>query len=129
MGKKLQKSSGKKNSYLLRLGCADSTDNSTDESTGKSTALSNWSSNLPIMRADECGTDQCCAICMEDVSPHESLVQLPCKHAFHVLCVARWLTQVDEGCNSRQRCPLCNRKIVSAMDGELMVQEPSGVAR
>jgi hypothetical protein len=121
MGKKLQKSCGKKNSVLLRLGCTDSTDNSTD----KSTALSNWSSNLPTMRANECGTDQCCAICMEDVSPHESLVQLPCKHAFHELCVARWLTQVDEGCNSRQCCPLCNRKIVSTKDGKLMAQEPS----
>jgi hypothetical protein len=111
MGKTIQQS-GVKNSFMLRLQCPDSTARST-----------NFSS-LPTVRAGECGVDQC-AICMDDIAPEQNLVQLPCSHAFHPLCAARWLTQAGRGSNKRQCCPLCNRKIVSTPDGELTVQEPN----
>lgn len=60
---------------------------------------------LPHVNADECGSTTC-AVCMEDYSnPKERLVQLPCKHSFHVACVAKWFQK------GRQRCPLCNLSI------------------
>jgi hypothetical protein len=47
-----------------------------------------------------------CAICMEApaADPEHRLVQLPCKHVFHVSCVVKWF-QEDAKC----RCPLCNQ--------------------
>lgn len=47
-----------------------------------------------------------CAVCFEDYDPAERVVVLPCNHAFHPLCAARWLTQ---GC--AKRCPLCNAAV------------------
>lgn len=81
-------------------------------------------SGLPNVRAGETGVEQC-AICMEDVSEDDTMVQLPCKHAFHALCAARWLTQARVRAHGqRQCCPLCCRKVVSTAEGGIgMVEE------
>jgi hypothetical protein len=80
-------------------------------------------SSLPHVRAGDIGVEQC-AICLEDVDPQRGLVQLPCGHAFHALCAARWLTQntaggKHQGCGTRQCCPLCNRTVVGTKDGKI----------
>jgi len=64
-------------------------------------------SSLPNVVAGDCGVDQC-AICIDDVAPDETLVQLQCKHAFHPTCAARWLTQSR---GKRQCCPLCCQRV------------------
>lgn len=63
---------------------------------------------LPNVRAGDCGATQCC-ICISDLEPHEQLVQLPCKHAFHTLCAARWLTR-----SARRSCPLCQQTVLDS---------------
>merc|ERR1712087_562521 len=94
MGRNLEAQGGK-SSFMLRLQPQDGS---------KSHAFS----SLPTIRAGDCGVDQC-AICIDEVGPDESLVQLPCKHAFHGSCTARWLSQSQ---STRKCCPLCCRKIV-----------------
>ena len=54
---------------------------------------------LPETSAANAGTDEC-AICLQDIAPHERLKQLPCGHALHAKCLRRWLQR------SRQ-CPCC----------------------
>jgi len=75
-------------------------------------------SSLPAVQAGDAGIDRC-AICLQDVAPHESLVQLPCKHAFHDLCAARWLAQTSfyRSGDRRQSCPLCCRRMVGTPQG------------
>lgn len=76
-------------------------------------------SNLPNIRAGDCGVDQC-AICLADVYPDDSLVQLPCKHSFHPMCAARWLSESSKNSHGkRQCCPLCCQKVVSTPDGSI----------
>lgn len=65
-------------------------------------------SSLPNVVAGDCCVDQC-AICLDDVAPDETLVQLKCKHAFHPKCAARWLTQCR---GKRQCCPLCCQRVL-----------------
>lgn len=79
-------------------------------------------SALPGVVAGECGVDQC-AICLEDVSANETLVQLPCKHAFHSLCTVRWLAE-KLGAKG-QCCPLCCQKVVSVPGGGIALQDPA----
>jgi len=55
--------------------------------------------DLPKVRFDS-AQEQQCSICLENFRSGEFLTQLPCKHFFHVNCVARWFA------NSTQ-CPLC----------------------
>jgi hypothetical protein len=77
----------------------------------------NTFSTLPSVKASQCGVDQC-AICLDDVQPNETLVQLPCQHAFHALCAARWLAQTANRKGGKQQCcPLCCRKVVSTPEG------------
>jgi hypothetical protein len=63
---------------------------------------------LPTVRAGDVDMAQCC-ICMADCEADTMLVQLPCKHCFHRVCAARWLTQ-----SKRCACPLCNQSLVGA---------------
>jgi len=80
---------------------------------------------FPSVVARAAGLDKC-AICLEDFVPDEMLTELPCKHAFHPLCAARWLTQNASGCVSkRQSCPLCCRKMVKTRDGVAAVDRRS----
>jgi hypothetical protein len=68
-------------------------------------------SSVPTVRAGELNVDQC-AICLEDVSPDAKLMQLPCGHAFHMLCAGRWLTEGGKhSSGKRQCCPLCCQKV------------------
>lgn len=95
-----------KGPFMLRLQPQDPSDTNT-----------NKFSALPSVRASACDIDQC-AICLEDVAPNETLVQLPCNHAFHALCAARWLAQtMPRASRKRQCCPLCCRKVVSTPEG------------
>lgn len=93
---------------------------------------------LPGVTGSAAGVDQC-AICQEDVGPTEVLVQLPCGHAYHALCAARWLVRfksetnqhtedsedglaarhaASEGAEDEQvACPLCRRELVSTKKG------------
>jgi hypothetical protein len=108
MGKTLEakgvEAKGDRSSFMLRL---------QPQEPGRE----NGFSSLPTVRAGDCGVDQC-AICIDDVAPDESLVQLPCNHAFHALCAARWLTQVGRHSQGkRQCCPLCCQKVVCSPEG------------
>jgi hypothetical protein len=76
-------------------------------------------SSLPNVVAGDCGVDMC-AICMDDVAPDETVVQLNCKHAFHATCAARWLTQ-NRG--KRQCCPLCCQKVLCSPEDVLTLEE------
>jgi hypothetical protein len=76
-------------------------------------------SSLPTVRAADCGVNQC-AICIDDVGPDESLLLLPCNHAYHPVCVARWLTQGASG-SKKHSCPLCCRRLVSSPEGFVAV--------
>lgn len=70
-------------------------------------------SSLPMVRASDVGVDQC-AICLGDVDPSGSLVQLPCGHAFHVTCAGRWLTEGGKHTRGKKQCcPLCCRRVVA----------------
>jgi len=46
-----------------------------------------------------------CAICIEDFSDGDNLVQLPCSHQFHTDCIVPWLTE------RRPVCPLCKHDV------------------
>jgi len=78
-------------------------------------------SSLPTVRAADSGVDQC-AICMDDFGPDEQIALLPCKHAYHPFCVARWLTEGASQCGSKKNsCPLCCRRMVNSREGILAV--------
>jgi E3 ubiquitin-protein ligase RNF115/126 len=53
--------------------------------------------NLPKVKVDEQrvidGED--CAVCKDDLIVGEEVVQLPCKHVYHELCVKKWLEAHD----------------------------------
>merc|ERR1719428_611050 len=77
---------------------------------------------LPTVPASQCGTQQC-AICLDDVQPEDQLVQLPCGHAFHCICAARWLKPSGQNSGSRsQCCPLCCRKVMATAEGGITTE-------
>eukprot|EP00931_Biecheleriopsis_adriatica_P093040 TRINITY_DN66791_c0_g1_i1.p1 TRINITY_DN66791_c0_g1~~TRINITY_DN66791_c0_g1_i1.p1 ORF type:complete len:463 (-),score=51.61 TRINITY_DN66791_c0_g1_i1:92-1405(-) len=59
---------------------------------------------LPRQLARDIGCSEC-GVCLQEVAPTARVCQLPCRHAFHPACIARWLTQ----CKST--CPLCSAPI------------------
>jgi len=58
--------------------------------------------------AVECDVVEC-FICLEELDPHTTVVQLPCKHAFHRGCAETWLTR----CPTYRfaKCPLCRQQV------------------
>merc|ERR1712037_622754 len=79
-----------------------------------SSASGSCFSTLPYVKAGTCSVDSC-AICLEEFKFDEQVVQLPCKHAYHAVCAARWMTQGTIG--KAQRCPLCFRRMVCTPEG------------
>jgi len=56
--------------------------------------------------ARECQAIECC-ICLEELDPESSVVQLPCGHAFHPRCAESWLSQRPTvKCAT---CPMCRQ--------------------
>mmetsp|Transcript_15716 Transcript_15716/g.40483 ORF Transcript_15716/g.40483 Transcript_15716/m.40483 type:complete len:245 (-) Transcript_15716:58-792(-) len=71
---------------------------------------------LPFVSAANLGDTTCC-ICMENMDPDVRVMQLPCKHHFHLECAAQWLRR-------KGACPLCIRPLVL----EPVPGEPDGPA-
>jgi len=66
---------------------------------------------LPVQKSGSgCTSEQCC-ICLDAFEPDENLVQLSCKHDFHVECMYKWLRH-----NSQGKCPLCTRPVFGPDD-------------
>lgn len=72
--------------------------------------------SLAAVAAGSVGADYC-SVCACDVGEREAVVRLPCRHAFHRNCIARWLSQPFEGSTRQQMCPLCRRLLVCSPDG------------
>ncbi|KAI9504399.1 hypothetical protein BX070DRAFT_184496, partial [Coemansia spiralis] len=51
------------------------------------------------------GTGGACGICLADYCAGDQVIDLPCKHFFHGLCVEPWLSIND-------KCPFCNQHVV-----------------
>jgi len=58
-----------------------------------------------------CNTGECqaikCCICLEELDPESTVVQLPCRHAFHPQCAESWLTRCPTV--KRAKCPMCRQ--------------------
>jgi len=59
-------------------------------------------------KAAECDVVECC-ICLEELDADITVVQLPCKHAFHQGCAETWLTRCPTF--SYAKCPMCRQHI------------------
>ncbi|CAK8993523.1 unnamed protein product [Durusdinium trenchii] len=63
---------------------------------------------LPVGHGDG---ELTCAICLDQLEPHEQVKQLPCQHCYHKECLYRWGTsRVCSGRGSapaKLSCPLC----------------------
>ncbi|EJK45052.1 hypothetical protein THAOC_36358 [Thalassiosira oceanica] len=58
--------------------------------------------------ADAVGTDQTCAICLED--PTDPL-HLPCGHSFCDGCLNEWRSRYGEEEETKRKCPICRARI------------------
>lgn len=76
----------------------------------RNTAQRNLVDGLPRTLAKDSGSTEC-GVCLGELEPNSSVVQLPCKHAFHPACVTRWLTQC------KNTCPLCTCPINQVAQG------------
>ena len=61
----------------------------------------------PIVRGSVVAAtdDGSCTICMDPIEIGETEQRLPCDHAFHVHCIAPWLSEHDSCANCRQQVP------------------------
>ena len=49
-----------------------------------------------------------CVICMCNYEPGDTLLHLPCAHAFHDACGSKWL-------GYSKKCPVCKREVQAAV--------------
>ena len=48
-----------------------------------------------------------CAICKTDLSLGDEVLQIPCRHLFHTLCLAPWISGMSD------TCPYCRQPVTS----------------
>jgi len=78
-----------------------------DERLPRRTAQRNLVESLPRMQAKATVSTEC-GVCLADFEHTTQVAQLPCQHAFHPQCIAKWLTQC------KNACPLCSAPIEEA---------------
>lgn len=83
----------------------------------RNTAQRNIVDGLPRVSAKDCGATEC-SVCLANFESHQSVVKLPCSHAFHHACISKWLTQ----CKST--CPLCTAPITSTTSATTAATSP-----
>jgi len=68
----------------------------------------NFLDSMAKQTTAECDVVECC-ICLEEMDADTTVVQLPCKHAFHRGCAETWLTQ----CPTFRfaKCPMCRQQL------------------
>lgn len=59
-----------------------------------------------------------CAVCKDELIIGEEVVQLPCKHVYHELCVKKWLEVHDT-------CPVCRRSTTTHEETEKKPEAPA----
>lgn len=59
-----------------------------------------------------------CAVCKDELIIGEEVVQLPCKHVYHELCVKKWLEVHDT-------CPVCRRSTTTQEETEKKPEAPA----
>ena len=57
-----------------------------------------------IVKIEAKGLDEVCSICYYNVKEGEQVIQLPCRHYFHVDCIKEWLFK-------ERSCPMCKQEI------------------
>lgn len=72
----------------------------------RNTAQRDLVNQLPRVPAKDCGVTEC-SVCLGSFQPQQSVVKLPCNHAFHHACISKWLTQC------KNTCPLCSAPITA----------------
>jgi hypothetical protein len=50
-----------------------------------------------------------CALCLEEYSPGEEVLKLPCRHIFHEGCLGPWFTK-------SLTCPMCKFEVAAPTD-------------
>jgi len=60
--------------------------------------------DLPRVLARDSGAKEC-GVCLAQLRSACQAVQLPCQHAFHPMCIEKWLTEC------KNTCPLCSTPI------------------
>ena len=59
---------------------------------------------MNITKTKAKGVEQVCSICYYNIKDEEDIMQLPCKHYFHVDCIKEWLQK-------ERVCPMCKQQI------------------
>lgn len=70
----------------------------------RNTAQKNLVNRLPRVPAKDCDATEC-SVCLGAFASYQTVVKLPCAHAFHHACISKWLTQC------KNTCPLCSSPI------------------
>jgi len=80
--------------------------------------------------SDSSATSTACAICIEEFDQPSSQQQqqqlrltLPCRHAFHVDCIAPWLTE------RQSKCPLCKFDVLAYVRRREAAEREAAAAR
>ncbi len=53
--------------------------------------------------------ETCCSVCLADYVEGEELMMLPCRHAYHKVCVSQWLQR-------QPQCPLCKQDVLGMLN-------------